>query len=222
MQDIIDFLFGTHGMMPHGYCFLWQPFLLWLFVISNAVTALSYFSIPITLGFFAYKRKDVSFKWILPLFSAFILACGITHVLSVVTIWNPVYGLAAIVEVLTAMVSVLTAVLLWPLIPEALRIPSLSSLWSANKKLEDEILYHKETKAQLSRLNIELDRLVELRTRELQASEQRFRTILAIFAQRPEYAVHSIFGDMWSSGICRVASEEAEKYRVFGLFTQHI
>jgi PAS domain S-box-containing protein len=47
----------------------------------------------------------------------------------------------------------------------------------ANKKLAEEILYHKETKAQLSQLNTELDRLVELRTQELQASEQRFRTI---------------------------------------------
>jgi PAS domain S-box-containing protein len=177
MQDIIDFLFGTNGMMPHGYCFLWKPSLLWLFVISNAITALSYFSIPLALGFFAYKRKDVSFKWVLPLFSAFILACGITHVLSVVTIWNPVYGLAAIAEALTAIVSILTAVLLWPLIPEALRIPGPSILLSANKKLADEILYHKETKAQLSQLNTELDRLVELRTQELQASEQRFRTI---------------------------------------------
>ena len=177
MKDIIDFLFGTDGMMPHGYCFLWKPSLLWLFVISNAFTALSYFSIPLALGFFAYKRKDVNFKWIFPLFSAFIFACGITHVLSVVTIWNPVYGLAAIAEALTAMVSVATAVLLWPLIPEALRIPSPSSLLSANNKLQDEILYHKETKAQLSRLNTELDRLVELRTQEFQASEQRFRTI---------------------------------------------
>jgi diguanylate cyclase (GGDEF)-like protein/PAS domain S-box-containing protein len=177
MKDIIDFLFGANGMMPHGYCFLWKPSLLWLFVISNAVTALSYFSIPLALGFFAYKRKDVNFKWVLLLFSAFIFACGITHVLSVVTIWNPVYGLAAIAEALTAMVSLVTAVLLWPLIPEALRIPSPSSLLSANKKLADEILYHKETKAQLSRLNTKLDRLVELRTQELQASEQRFRTI---------------------------------------------
>jgi len=104
MQDIIDFLFGANGMMPHGYCFLWKPSLLWLFVISNAVIALSYFSIPFALGLFAYKRKDVNFKWILPLFSVFILACGITHVLSVVTIWNPVYGLAAIAEALTAIV----------------------------------------------------------------------------------------------------------------------
>ena len=140
MQDIIDFLLGTHGMMPHGYCFLWKPSLLWLFVISNAVTALSYFSIPLALGFFAYKRKDVNFKWVLPLFSAFIFACGITHVLSVVTIWNPVYGLAAIAEALTAMVSVATAVLLWPLIPKALHIPSPSSLLLANKKLAEEIL----------------------------------------------------------------------------------
>ena len=177
MKDIIDFLFGSHGMMPHGYCFLWKPSLLWLFVISNAVTALSYFSIPIALSYFAYKRKDVNFKWVLPLFSAFIFACGITHALSVVTIWNPVYGLAAIAEALTAIVSVATAVLLWPLIPVALRIPSPISLLSANKKLAEEINYHKETKAQLSRLNTELDQLIELRTQELQASEQRFRTI---------------------------------------------
>jgi diguanylate cyclase (GGDEF)-like protein/PAS domain S-box-containing protein len=182
MQDVIDFLFGSKGMMPHGYCFLWNPSLLWLFVISNLITALSYFSIPLALGFFAYKRKDIDLKWMLLLFSVFIFACGITHVLSVVTIWNPVYGLTGIAEAFTAIVSVITAVLLWLLIPKALRIPSPSSLLLANKKLEDEILYHKETKAQLSRLNTELDRLVELRTRELQASEQRFRTI---FEQAP-------------------------------------
>lgn len=175
MQTIIDFLLDTEGMMPHGYCFRWNPSLLWLFVISNVVTALSYFSIPLALGFFAYKRKDVSFKWILPLFSAFIFACGLTHVLSVVTIWNPVYGLSAIAEALTAIVSVITAVLLWPLIPKALRIPTPSSLLLVNKKLEAEILYHKKTKVQLSQLNTELDRLVELRTRELQASESHLR-----------------------------------------------
>jgi len=168
--------------MPHGYCFLWNTSLLWLFVISNLVTALSYFSIPIALGFFAYKRADINFKWMLLLFSIFIFACGITHVLSVVTIWIPVYGLTGIADAFTAIVSVITAILLWPLIPKTLRIPSPSSLLLANKKLADEILYHKETKAQLSQLNTELDRLVELRTRELQASELRFRTI---FEQAP-------------------------------------
>ncbi len=181
MQDVIDFLFGATEMVPQGYFFLWNPSLLWLFVISNLVTALSYFSIPLALDFFAHQRKDVDLKWMLLLFSVLIFAGGITRVLSVITIWNPVYGLIGIVEAFTALVSVITATLLWLLIPKALRMPSPSSLLLANKKLEDEIHYHKETKAQLSQLNIEIDRLVELRTRELtrelQASEQRFRTI---------------------------------------------
>lgn len=182
MQDVIDFLFATKQMMPHGSCFLWDPALLWLMVIANLVTALSYFSIPLALGFFVYKRNDITFKWMLLLFSVFIFACGITHVLSIVTIWHPVYGLSAMAEAFTALVSLVTAVMLWPLIPKALRVPSPSSLLQANKKLEDEVRYHKETKAQLSQLNAELDRLVELKTQELQASEQRFRTI---FEQAP-------------------------------------
>jgi diguanylate cyclase (GGDEF)-like protein/PAS domain S-box-containing protein len=188
MQDVVDFLFDGKGiMMSHGYCFLWKPSLLWLFVISNLLTALSYFFIPLALGFFAYKRKDFSLKWGLQLFSVFIFAGGITHVLSVVTIWNPVYGLAGTVEAVAALISVVTAVLLWPLISKALLMPSPSSLALVNKKLEDEAHDHKETKAQLNRLNMELNRLGQLRAQEslrvqelkfeLQTSEQRFRTV---------------------------------------------
>ncbi|MFI3219547.1 MAG: PAS domain S-box protein, partial [Methylococcales bacterium] len=175
MMGVIDFLFSSKGMMPHGYCFLWNPVLLWVFVVSNITTALAYFSIPIALSVFVYLRKDVKFKRILLLFSLFIFACGITHLLSVVTIWTPLYGLTAIADVFLAIVSVITAIMLWPLIPEALRIPNPSSLLLANKKLEDEIRYHQETKAQLEQLNIELERLVALRTQELQESEALLR-----------------------------------------------
>ncbi|TAN71826.1 MAG: EAL domain-containing protein [Methylobacter sp.] len=187
MHDIVDFLFGSKEMMPHGYCFLWNPFLLWLSVISNVVTALAYFFIVFALGFFAYRRHDFNLKWMLLLCSVFMVACGINQVLSVVTIWNPVYGLVGIVDALIAFISVITAVLLWRLIPKALCIPSPSLLLLANKKLDDEILYHQETKVRVTLLNAELDRLLELRTQELsntqeltqalQASEQRFRTI---------------------------------------------
>ncbi len=171
MQNLIDFLLGTSELMPHGYCFRWDLSLLWLFVGSNTITALSYFSIPLALAFFAYKRKDPHLKSILILFSLFIFSCGLTHVLSIITIWHPVYGLHAVVEAFTAVISLLTAVWLWPLIPKALRIPSPSSLLLANKKLADEILYHKQTKEQLKQLNADLDRLVELKTQALKASE---------------------------------------------------
>ncbi|MDF1584687.1 MAG: diguanylate cyclase, partial [Methyloprofundus sp.] len=149
--------------------------MLWLFVIANTITALSYFSIPLALLYFVRQRKDVDFKGMLILFSLFIFTCGITHVLSIVTIWKPVYGLSAIAEVLTAIVSLATAILLWPLIPKALRIPSPSSLLLANKKLEDEILGHQETQAKLNTLNHELDQLVEHRTQELRTSESNLR-----------------------------------------------
>ncbi|MCX7086930.1 MAG: PAS domain S-box protein [Methylococcales bacterium] len=175
MMGVIDFLFHSKGMMPHGYCFLWNPVLLWVFVVSNITTALAYFSIPIALSVFVYLRKDVKFKRILLLFSLFIFACGITHLLSVVTIWTPLYGLTAIADVFVAIISVITAIMLWPLIPKALRIPNPSSLLLANKKLADEIRYHQETKAQLEQLNIELERLVVLRTQELQESEALLR-----------------------------------------------
>ncbi|MDD2660917.1 MAG: EAL domain-containing protein [Methylococcales bacterium] len=178
MQDVIDFLFGAKGMMPLGYSFQWNRFLLWLFAISNAVIAASFFSISFALSILVYKRRDVDFKWMFTLFSAFFFTSGITHALSVITIWNPVYGLAAIAGASTAIVSSVTAILLWPLILKALHLPRPSSLLLANKKLEDEILDHKQTKAQLIFLNSELDRQVELRTRELQASESLLRKSL--------------------------------------------
>ncbi|MDP2901950.1 MAG: hypothetical protein Q8N96_02415 [Methylovulum sp.] len=75
MQNVIDFLFGTNGIMPEGYYFLWSPPLLWLFVITIAFTALSFISIPIALGFFAYQRKGFEFKGGRLLFGAFIFSC---------------------------------------------------------------------------------------------------------------------------------------------------
>ena len=54
MQDVIDFLYGMKGMTLYGDC------LLWLFLISNLTAVLSYFSIPVVVGYFIYKRKAQS------------------------------------------------------------------------------------------------------------------------------------------------------------------
>ena len=32
--------------MPHGYCYLWFPEILWLHVLSDGLIALAYFIIP--------------------------------------------------------------------------------------------------------------------------------------------------------------------------------
>jgi len=73
--------------MPHGYCYLWNPSLVWLHVVSDALIALAYFSIPVTLIYFIYKRRDLPFHWMFVSFGMFILACGATHTMEVWTIW---------------------------------------------------------------------------------------------------------------------------------------
>lgn len=136
MNWIDEFLEAGRNLAPHGYCLLWDPRLIWAHVVSDALIAAAYFSIPIALVTFVRRRRDVQFGWILWLFALFIVACGTTHLMSIWTLWNADYGLEAAVKVLTAMASVVTAVMLWPLLPRLLAIPSPSQLAEKNGDLE--------------------------------------------------------------------------------------
>lgn len=106
--------------MPHGHCFLWLPDILWLHVVSDALIASAYYSIPATLLYFAGRRVDVPFKNLFYLFSAFILLCGTTHLLEIWVIWHPDYAIEGLVKAATAAASVATAVILWKVVPQAL------------------------------------------------------------------------------------------------------
>ena len=46
-------LFETDALAPHGVCLLWRPELIWLHVVSDALTGLAYWSIPIVLSVIA-------------------------------------------------------------------------------------------------------------------------------------------------------------------------
>ncbi len=133
--DLLDQLcFGT-GYLPHGHCYLWQTDLLWLHVLSDLWIALAYFSIPITLIYFIRKRRDLPFKGIFLLFGAFIISCGLTHLMSIWTLWYPHYWLSGLIKAITAFVSVLTAVALIPLLPKALALPNPRELATLNSQL---------------------------------------------------------------------------------------
>lgn len=152
MHEHVMVWFNNAGFMPHGHCYLWTPALLWTFVIADAVIVLSYFSIPFGLLYFVRKRQDLQFNWIFKLFSAFIFACGMTHLISIWTIWHPDYWIDAAAKTITALISLTTMALLWPLIPRALKIPSSRQLESVVARLEDEIDQRKIAEAELSRL----------------------------------------------------------------------
>jgi len=135
-METINAWFDSAGFMPHGHCFLWLPSILWTSVISDALIALAYLTIPITLLYLIRRRRDMPFDWMFVAFGVFILACGSTHVVDIVTIWLPDYWLLASLKAVTAVASVITAIGLVKLIPAALRIPSPSQLAAVNAELQ--------------------------------------------------------------------------------------
>src|SRR6201989_1938131 len=144
-EPLVDF----STVSAHRICLLWEPELIWLHVVSDAVIAAAYFSIPVALSIFVSKRRDVDFGWIFWAFAVFIMACGFTHVLSIVTLWVPIYGIEGLVKALTAFASVVTAAILWPLLPKILAIPSPAQLRSAQLALADEALHRREAEDML-------------------------------------------------------------------------
>jgi PAS domain S-box-containing protein len=173
MWDSILAFFSQDNFMPHGHCILWRPALLWLYIVSETTIGLAYYSIPMALMYFVRKRRDLQFNGILVLFSLFIFACGTTHFISVWTFWNPDYWLDASVTALTAMVSLLTAVVLWPLIPRALRLPSPEHLQTVIAQMKQEVTERKRAETALADFNETLERRVADRMAELKEINRR-------------------------------------------------
>ena len=131
--------FSGQNYIPHGVCLLWQPALLWLDLISDTLIAAAYYTIPIALIYFVTRRHDLAFRGIFVLTGAFILACGTTHVMDVVTLWYPAYWTDGFIKLVTASISIGTAFAMWQVMPLALALPSTAQLERANNLLEHEI-----------------------------------------------------------------------------------
>ncbi|MEH2094591.1 hypothetical protein [Nostoc sp.] len=138
MLEFTESLLAYKQFIPHGHCYLWKPGLVGLHIVSDSLIALAYYSIPIALLYFVRKRQDFPFKWVFVLFATFIVTCGTTHVMDILTLWYPTYWLSGCIKAITALVSVYTACELIPLIPKALALPSSAQLEAANRELERE------------------------------------------------------------------------------------
>jgi signal transduction histidine kinase len=157
-MEFIQKLFSSQEFMPHGSCYTWDPYVIWLHVISDGIIGLAYYSIPITLLYFVRRRRDLAFNWMFVSFAIFILACGTTHVMEIWNVWHPTYWLSGFVKVITAVASITTAIALLPLVPIALALPGPDELSRANNALQKAIQEHKQTAERLQRLNEELHR----------------------------------------------------------------
>lgn len=132
--------------MPHELCYLREPKLVWLHVVSDLLIGTAYVSISATLGYLVYKAsRGIPFHWVFLAFGLFIVSCGFTHFMEVWVIWEPVYWMSGYVKIVTAAASVATAIALFPLLPKIFR-------------LVDAARRSEERRVEIEQLNQELQR----------------------------------------------------------------
>ena len=150
-MEMLNNWFNSQGFMPHGHCFLWIPSILWTSVIADALIALAYLTIPVTLIYFIRRRRDMPFNWMFIAFGVFILACGSTHLAEIWVVWRPDYVPLVILKAITAVASVVTAIALVRLVPVALLIPSPAQLAAVNAEL---LQANKDLRAAMERAEV--------------------------------------------------------------------
>lgn len=150
MNQVVDFfqrLFEAKSWPPRWYCGLWTDFHGWLYIVSDVAIWAAYFAIPVFIFFFLQKKKNIPLPSIFWLFMAFILLCGMTHIIDATMFWWPAYRLNALFRFITACVSWITVISLVRVFPEAIKLKTSADFEreiEERKRVEAELLAAKE------------------------------------------------------------------------------
>ncbi|OCW57762.1 sensor histidine kinase [Hoeflea olei] len=192
MLDAIRFYFETNSFLAHGYCLTWRTDLIALHALSDLTIFLSYFIIPTAMLYLYYRRRDLVPDRIFLLFSAFIIACGLTHLVGFITLWDPIYGFEGVLKAGTAVISGLTAVASWMLMPAALKLPSTKTLKHKNSALASAMLQQRQANAELEQIKAELETRIKERTRDLELKAEALEKMNASLSQYAHFASHDL------------------------------
>lgn len=165
MSNILAQWLSDNGLMPLAHA--WPPELLSIYLVSDAVIGLSFYAISAALIYLARKRNSNEFNWVFMMFAVFIMAGGTATFVSLWSILHPHPWLAAGVNIVTAISSFATALLLWPLLPRIAQLPSRTALNAAIAQLEVEVEERKKAEEALRRSEATL--------RELAAYQENIR-----------------------------------------------
>ena len=142
-KEFISGVFSTADWPARWVCGTWSEFHGWLYIFSDLLIWASYFTIPILLIILVKRRNDLPFRGVIYLFIAFIVLCGLTHLFDALLFWWPAYRVSAILRLVTGIVSAITVVALYKVLPQ---IHSLRTV----EDLEQEIDERKELEDKLS------------------------------------------------------------------------
>ena len=142
MDQVVEFfrlLLDTSDWPPRWICGIWSDFHGWLYIISDTITWLSYFIIPIIIIWFIQRNPKIPFLPVFWLFGGFIIFCGLTHLIDAIIFWWPAYRLSALLRFITAIVSITTVFALIRDLPRLLSIQDLKNT-SKEEELRNQIL----------------------------------------------------------------------------------
>jgi two-component sensor histidine kinase/PAS domain-containing protein len=177
---LTDWLFGGPGAAPYGASLSWRPSLIAFHVASDVIAALAFIAIPIGIAWFARRRQDLLHKqrvlawW----FGGLLLAASATEIIDILTIWYPMFGLQALAKAGTAVAAVAAFAVMWPQLPDLVRLPTSLQLADVNRRLRREAAAHESTLRELEGAHRELESRVAERTKELSQVTARFETAL--------------------------------------------
>jgi signal transduction histidine kinase len=173
MLDALREYFSTADFMPHGHCFLWKPPLVALHVGSDALIGTAYVVISLTLWQLV-RRIRLPFSPMILAFGVFIGACGLTHYMEILTLWEPQYWLSGDVKALTAVASVATGAYLLRARPTIVRVTE-SARVSEERRVELEV-----KNRELEALYAQVKQLDEAKTQFFANASHELRTPLAL------------------------------------------
>jgi len=135
----LESLIDASGFVPRAVCGSWTEGEVLLNNAADLAVALAYLVIPFVLTRLQRRRPDLPFSWILVVFGLFIVTCGATHLMEIVLFYHPVYRLAGLIKVLTALASWAAVIALMKISPALLALRSPQELEALNAELALEV-----------------------------------------------------------------------------------
>lgn len=151
-------MFETDAFMPRTHCGPgWTSSLIAINQYSNIGIAIAYLILSLTLLFIYYKRRHFFLKsWILLFFASFIALCGVTHLNDYFAFTWPAYRFFTLIDFLTALISLITAIIFPFVVIILMRIKPIKILMQMTEILHDENASLSKRELECTRINTQL------------------------------------------------------------------